>query len=129
MAIDDWGRYHNFKKSEFDCKFSGENNMQPEFMERLQDLRTEFSKPMTITSGYRSANHPEERKKKEPGAHSSGRACDISVAGSDALTLITLAVKHGFTGIGVAQKGTGRFIHLDDLPASDRFPRPTIWSY
>jgi hypothetical protein len=36
---------------------------------------------------------------------------------------LRLALELGFTGIGVQQKGTGRFIHLD-LRAV-----PAIWSY
>ena len=33
-----------------------------------------------------------------------------------------------FTGIGIQQKGSGRFIHLDMAPA-EQLPRPMIWSY
>jgi hypothetical protein len=32
----------------------------------------------------------------------------------------------GFTGIGVQQKGSRRFIHLDVLQNP---PRPNVWSY
>jgi len=35
----------------------------------------------------------------------------------------------GFTGIGINQKGTGRFLHLDLLPNLLLHPRPTVWSY
>jgi threonine dehydrogenase-like Zn-dependent dehydrogenase len=35
--------------------------------------------------------------------------------GGKTLRLIVLAAEFGFTGIGVQQKGSGRFIHLDDL--------------
>jgi len=37
-----------------------------------------------------------------------------------------LALELGFTGIGVQQKGTGRFPHLDTL---EEPPRPNVWSY
>jgi zinc D-Ala-D-Ala carboxypeptidase len=36
-----------------------------------------------------------------------------------------MALEAGFTGIGVQQKGTGRFLHLDTLENL----RPTVWSY
>lgn len=128
--IEDWSSYPNFTKREFDCKFTGENDMQPEFMERLQAVRTEYGKPMLISSAYRSPKHPNERDKDEPGAHTEGRAADIITHGPDALQIIELALKHGFTGIGVSQKGSTRFIHLDDIPPGHKhFPRPTIWSY
>jgi zinc D-Ala-D-Ala carboxypeptidase len=125
----DWKRWPNFGPEEFRCKHTGKLHMHAGFMDRLQRLRTAYGKPMRITSGYRSPEHPIESAKAQPGAHATGRACDVAVQGSDALRLIVLAERLGFTGIGVQQKGTGRFIHLDDLPASDGRPRPHIWSY
>lgn len=124
-----WDDYPNFTAEEFRCKHSGRNEMDPEFMARLQALRTEYGLPMKITSGFRSPQHPIERRKVAPGAHASGRACDVAVTGAAALRLVQLAVKHGFTGIGVKQHTSGKFIHLDDLPAGRGFVRPTIWSY
>ena len=103
--------------------------MKPGFMEKLQALRTEYGKPMTVTSGYRHPTHPAEAHKDTPGAHASGRAADIAVQGGDALKVIELALKHGFTGIGVNQKGNKRFIHLDDLKHEAGRPRPWVWSY
>lgn len=123
----DWSNYPNFTKAEFSCSHTGDCNMQPAFMERLQTLRIAFGKPMTISSGYRSPLHPIEAAKAKPGPHSTGRACDVLVRGADALKLVELAIKHGFTGIGVNQKGASRFIHIDDLTSADG--RPTIWSY
>ena len=78
---------------------------------------------------YRDATHPIEARKKEPGAHASGYACDIGVRGADALQIVGIALQLGFTGIGVNQKGSGRFIHLDILNSTPQRPRPTIWSY
>lgn len=124
-----WSDYRNFSKAEFDCKETGENDMQPEFMRRLQNLRTECGKPVEVWSGYRSPRHSIEAAKPTPGAHASGRACDILVSGADALRIVELAVKHGFTGIGVKQKGAKRFIHIDDLEHTESRPRPFIWSY
>lgn len=100
--------------------------MQPEFMAKLQALRTAYGKPMRITSGFRCAEHPIEAKKAQPGAHASGCACDVGVEGADAHRLLTLALQLGFSGIGVQQKGGGRFIHLDILTSG---VRPTVWSY
>jgi hypothetical protein len=60
-----------------------------------------------------------------------GRAVDVQVYGQDALVLLKTALKHGLTGVGVKQHGdaSGRFIHLDDMEASDMHFRPWIWSY
>lgn len=125
----DWTRYPNFSEAEFRCKHTGRVEMNADFLARLQRLRTEYGKPMVVTSGYRHRTHPVEARKASPGAHAHGRAVDIAVTGADALRLIRLAVDHGFTGIGVQQKGAGRFIHLDDVPEGPGFVRPTVWSY
>jgi zinc D-Ala-D-Ala carboxypeptidase len=122
----DWNRFPNFKAAEFNCSHCGKNEMKPEFMAKLQALRTSYGKPMRVTSGYRCPKHPIEAKKASPGAHASGCAVDIGVEGADAHRLLTLALAAGFTGIGVQQKGTGRFIHLDTLATG---VRPTVWSY
>ena len=125
----DWDAYPNFSEAEFRCKHTGKCEMDPEFMARLQRLRNAYGKPMSITSGYRDRTHPIEARKGSGGAHTYGRACDVAVQGADAVRLVELALLYGFTGIGVQQKGGGRFIHLDDLTLHDNFPRPTIWSY
>ena len=116
----DWSKYPNFSKSEFDCQETGENDMQPRFLEMLQSLRDRYGKPMTITSGYRSPNHSTERKKAKPGTHAQGIAADIYVTGPDKYRLVKLAFEYGFTGIGIDKS----FIHLD--ASRDRC---AIWSY
>lgn len=121
----DWSLYPNFSEKEFRCKHTGKCNMHPDFMKKLQALRTAYGKPMAVTSGYRDPTHPEEICKAKPGEHAFGRAADIAVHGPDALRLIRLALDAGFVRIGVQQKGGGRFIHLGDSPD---FP-PGIWSY
>ena len=60
-----WSDYPNFSKREFDCKETGLNDMQPEFMRKLQELRDLYGKPMKITSGYRSKFHSAEVKKQQ----------------------------------------------------------------
>lgn len=122
----DWTLYANFSKAEFDCTHCGKNEMKPEFLSRLQALRIAYGKPMTITSGYRCPHHPIEAQKIAPGAHASGLACDVAVRGADAHALLRHAFQLGFSGIGVQQKGGGRFIHLDTLSGPTR---PTCWSY
>ena len=118
-----WGDYPNFTEAEFRCRHCGKQEMRSEFMGRLQALRDVYKRPMTITSGYRCPDHPVEKAKAEPGMHSTGLACDVGVQGADAHELLRLAMHLGFTGIGVQQKGGGRFIHLDLRQ------QPTIWSY
>ena len=123
-----WSDYPNFTEAEFACRHTGKCAMAPEFMARLQKLRGVYGKPMTITSGYRHPTHPIEAAKLSPGAHSTGRAADIAVQGVEALRVLQLALQCGFTGIGLQQKGGGRFLHLDDI-SNGYLPRPALWSY
>ena len=123
-----------FSQDEMRCQCGcGADGMHSEFMDKLTSLRADWGQPMTVTSGYRCTAHPIEAKKiasgRNPGAHASGRAVDIAVQGADAYALLCAALGHGFSGIGIQQKGSARFIHLDDLTTDDGFPRPTIWSY
>jgi len=127
MPVLDWSKYPNFSESEFRCRHTGKCEMRPEFLAVLQAIRTEYGKPMRITSGYRDRTHPAEARKSTTGAHVLGVAADIAVEGSDALRVVELALKHGIKRIGVQQKGGGRFIHLDI--GGPGLPSPAMWSY
>ena len=123
----EWGKY--FSKKEFQCSTTGDCKMEQDFIDKMNQLREMFGKPIVITSGYRSALHPAEAKKATPGVHNEGVAADVAVSREDAYKLLLIAFQIGFTGIGVQQKGVGRFIHLDTSTGSSRSPRPTVWSY
>lgn len=137
MSID-WDAFPNFSPAEFKCKCGCEQvNMDSGFMAALQRLRLAYGRPMVITSGYRCHNHPEEARKiaegKRPGAHSHGVAADIAVSLGASFTLLRYAlISLEFTGIGVHQKGDGRFLHLDSATVEmlgEGSVRPTTWSY
>jgi len=123
----DYGRYPHFSAKEFQCSHCGADGIREGVLAKLQAMRTEYGKPMRITSGYRCPRHPIEVKKSVPGAHALGLAADIGVEGAEAHRVLALAFKHGFTGVGVQQKGTGRFIHVDIR--SGELPGPIVWSY
>jgi zinc D-Ala-D-Ala carboxypeptidase len=121
-----WDNYPNFSEAEFACSHTGACEMQEHFMDALQELRTIYAKPMPITSGYRSPEHPIEARKNKPGTHATGLAADIGCSGQDAYDILQIAFELGFSGIGVQQKGSGRFVHLDMWEDG---PRPNVWSY
>lgn len=102
-----------------------------DFMEKVENLRNLYGKPMKITSAARCPEYNEKVSHTgKTGPHTTGRAVDIAVERQDAFRLLSLALSTpDFTGIGVSQKGSGRFLHLDDLPNKGGQPRPTIWSY
>ncbi|WP_250546800.1 D-Ala-D-Ala carboxypeptidase family metallohydrolase [Stutzerimonas nitrititolerans] len=122
----------NFSYAELRCKCgrcgSDGTEMDPAFMDKLQQLRERFGQAMRLSSAYRCPAHPVEAKKAQPGEHCTGKAVDVAIQGAGALALLGLALELGFTRIGVQQKGGGRFLHLG-TSAGGRFPSPAIWSY
>jgi uncharacterized protein YcbK (DUF882 family) len=120
-----------FSVDELKCKGTDECNMDEGFMERLVTLRHKFNKPMVISSGYRSSSYNQIIGGARNSPHLYGKAVDVLVSGKAAHKLIGLAIQHGFTGIGVSQRGSheSRFLHLDTMDNSDIHPRPWIWSY
>lgn len=122
MTEAEWSVMKNFVKEEFDCKASGENNMQLSFMEKLDELRDACGFPFVVTSGYRDASHPEEAKKAtKGGVHTLGIAADIRVAnGVQRRELVAKALKLGFAGVGVAKT----FVHVDTRDST-----PVMWTY
>ena len=130
-------RWPNFSFNEMACQETGECEINEDMMDRLQEVRDQYGRGLTISSGYRSPSHSIEAKKKDPegnprpGAHATGRAVDIAIRGEDAFMVLALATVLGFTGRGVYQGGEKRFLHLDDIQLSDNFHahRPIVWSY
>lgn len=116
----------HFTPAELVCKCGCGMLPEPDFMEKVERLRNFCGFPLPVTSAARCPDHNEKVSRTgRTGPHTTGRAIDIGVRGAQAVTLISLALDEGFTGIGVSQKGASRFIHLDDLIEG----RPTTWSY
>jgi len=110
-----------FNLSDFDCQETSENEMCPEFLSKLDNLRDVCGFPFIVTSGYRSPSHSIESKKAKPGTHAQGIASDIKVNnGMERYLIVKNAVEMGFNGIGIAKT----FIHVDNRTSS-----PVMWSY
>ena len=118
-----------FTELELRCTCCQKDGINLEFMEKIENLREALSFPFIVTSGYRCPEHPIEAVKASVGAHTTGRAIDISVRGEEAYRLIKGDLNIGFKGIGVNQKGDSRFVHIDDIQNSPERPRPWVWSY
>lgn len=121
----DWKKYPNFSEAEFRCKHTGKCDMQAPFMGVLQAIRTEYGKPMKVTSGYRHPTHPVEAKKGHSnGEHTKGACADIACEnGADRFRLVQIALKHGITRIGIAKN----FLHLGI--GGPGLPNNVIWDY
>ena len=119
-----------FSLDEFACKHCHQNLIDPVFVQELDDLRHQLGFPLVISSGYRCPEHNAKVSSTgRTGPHTTGRAADIAVTHGRAYEVLQTALLMKFTGIGVNQKGTARFIHLDNLPNAPGQPRPTVWSY
>tara|TARA_Y100000310_G_scaffold280598_1_gene300440 strand:+ start:283 stop:672 length:390 start_codon:yes stop_codon:yes gene_type:complete len=124
--------YPHFSQRELASPDTGEHHMDPVFMDLVESLRDAYGKPMIVSSAYRTPEHNERVSSTgRTGPHTTGKSIDVVVNGSDALTLVHMALSLGFTGIGISQKGPHekRFIHLDTLQNEDHPPRPWLWSY
>ena len=119
----------HFSHDELKCKHCGVEQMDDGFLADLELVREAMGIPLFVTSGYRCPEHNIAVSNTGPhGPHTTGRAVDIMIAGKQAYRLVSIAIKLGFTGIGVKQSGNfgNRFIHLDMLYNEHR---PRIWSY
>ena len=118
-----------FKPKELACKHTGKEGFDEDFLKTLNAIREECGFSFALSSAYRSPEHPIEARKEVLGAHTTGKAVDILASGEKALEIVRVAQKHGIQRIGIQQKGSGRFIHLDGCTEDDGFPCPAMWSY
>ncbi len=120
----------HFDDAELACKCGCGMLPDQDFMERVERVRVDAGFATPVSSAARCPKHNAAVSETgRDGPHTTGRAIDLVVDRDRAYWIVSLAIKHGFTGIGVQQKGKVRFIHLDDLPNAPGQPRPTIWSY
>lgn len=118
-----WGEYKHFEKHEFNCKETGENNMQHEFMFVLETIRNLYGKPMQVTSGYRSPKHSIEAKKQKPGEHTTGMAADILIPSfADRFRMLQILFDLKIPRIGIGKT----YIHMG---ISREFPANVVWDY
>lgn len=97
------------------------------FLGALDRLREAVGQPLLLTSGYRSPSYNSSVSHTgEAGPHTTGKAADISCDGRLAFKIIREAMRLGFSGFGIAQKGDQRFIHIDMVTDG---PRPNVWTY
>ncbi len=101
----------HFSIEELTCRCGcGNYEMLPEFMDKLEEFRVLYNKPILVTSAKRCENWNMKVGGKPDSQHLTGNAVDISVFDEQKrYQIIRCAIEVGFPGIGV-NKG---FIHLD----------------
>lgn len=112
-----------FKVSEFDCPHCKRNEMNQNFLERLDKAREYAATPFIISSGYRCQSHNEEVGGSETSSHLKGLAVDLVVRDSAQRYKILM----GLLGAGFNRIGLGEnFVHVDyDTSKSSH----VIWVY
>lgn len=109
----------HFSRREFADKRTGEVQVEPALVEKLERLRTLCgSRPLRIISGYRSPSTNKAVGGAPRSQHLYGRAADIPYG----YATVAQAREAGFTGIG--DKG-GYAIHVDVRPTK----RVARWHY
>jgi uncharacterized protein YcbK (DUF882 family) len=99
-----------FKISEFDCPHCGKNEMDQNFINRLDKAREYAATPFIISSGYRCKKHNKEVGGSESSSHLKGLAADIVVVHSVQRYKILM----GLIGAGFSRIGLGEtYIHVD----------------
>lgn len=122
IPIDAWrARWPNFTPAEIGGKSRAPEDrtivVVPAALDALQALRTEWARPITINSGYRSPDYNRLVGGAARSKHLDGIAFDCAIAGALQPAFKSMAEKHGFNGIGTYDT----FIHIDTRPNRARW--------
>ena len=100
-----------FKQEEFECKCGcGKNNVDYEFLTRLDIARGKAGIPFVINSGCRCAEHNKNVGGSDTSSHLKGIAADIRCANNTELWSIIHGLMYaGFKRVGIAKN----FVHVD----------------
>lgn len=93
----------DFYADEFESPDTGESRMQPEFMQKLQRLRTTCGWTFSVKSGYRTVAYNKKIGGEDNSYHVQGMAADISHRGWSGIQrykFVSAALSLGFS-IGV----------------------------
>lgn len=122
-------RSKHFRIDEYKCKCGcGLTNMSNEALKKFDAIREDYGRPLKVNSGCRCKEYNQKVGGSPSSAHllqqdkecyAMDFGCDNAV---DRFKLITIALKHGCTRIGVAKT----FVHIDFCPYS---PQEVVWCY
>jgi len=123
-------RWPHFQPQELACRGQpGKDSLKvsTELLDKLEALRTQLGRPMTINSGYRTPEYnatlPGSAKDSQ---HTRGTAVDISMVGHDPAEFYEAAKAVGFKGFGFYPEPHNNFMHIDLGPART-WGNPRAW--
>jgi len=100
-----------------------ESDMDPQFLELLDQFREFVGIPLVLTCAYRSRAYDIAKKRSGNSAHTRGKAVDILCQSNATRFRIVYAALHfGFRRIGIGKN----FVHLDKDAS---LPQCVIWTY
>ncbi len=117
----------SFAVREFRCRDGSDTVMVDEALTvLLQCIREHFGKPVTITSGYRTAEHNAKVGGAKSSQHLLGRAADIQVADTSVEDVAAYAesLMPAWGGVGRYPVKTGRakgWVHVDTRANKSRW--------
>jgi len=115
----------NFSSKEFECPSAKEHIISKNLVNKLQELRTRYGKSITITSGYRSAEHNTKVGGVKNSQHVLGLAVDLTAKDLNKLYDLCCEI---FSAIGDGRK-KGKFIHVDVRQLSKGSKGPIKFGY
>lgn len=116
-----------FKVREFRCRDGSDVVMIDQtLVVLLQAIREHFNKPITITSGYRTAAHNKSVGGAKSSQHLLGKAADIQVADTtvEAVAAYAESLMPDWGGVGRYPVKAGRtkgWVHVDTRPNKSRW--------
>ena len=125
IKLMDFSHIRHFEPEEFDSPDAPGSwqEMELQFVERLDAARESADIPFPIWSGYRTEEHNRVVGGVPESAHRKGLAVDIKVTGSRQRYMIVHALlEEGFHRIGIGED----FIHVDGDKSKDE---QVIWTY
>ena len=116
-----------FRVREFRCRDGSDTIMIDQTLAvLLQAIREHFNKPITITSGYRTAAHNKSVGGAKSSQHLLGKAADIQVADTtvEAVAAYAESLMPDWGGVGRYPVKSGRakgWVHVDTRPNKSRW--------
>jgi uncharacterized protein YcbK (DUF882 family) len=110
----------HFNSSEFESPDCDKHKISVDLVNKLESLRLDYNRSITVTSGYRSKEHNAKVGGVENSQHVQGMAADLTGKDLDKLHELCLTI---FNAIGDGRK-KGKFIHVDvrTLPPGKKGP-------
>ena len=97
-------------------------SVNQDVLNRMQNVRNDIGRGLTVTSGGRCPNHSNEINRTTPADHQNCVGIDIACSGGkERGELVTLALVNGFNAIGVAKS----FVHFGCREGEDL----VMWVY